>query len=58
MELQVQVALAIDQIEKLLAALKSAPDADQRAIAVARTHFETALLWSASAAAGGSVLNG
>lgn len=58
MELQVQVALTINEIEKLLAFLKSAPGVDQRAAAIARTHFETALLWTANAAAGEAILNG
>jgi len=58
MELQVQVAVTVNEIEKLIAALKSAPGADQRAVAVARTHFETALLWTANAAAGEAIING
>lgn len=58
MELQVQVALTIGEVEKLLAVLKTAPGVDQRAVAVARTHFETALLWTANAAAGEAILDG
>lgn len=58
MELETNVALAIDAIQKLLTSLKAAPGVDTRSLAVARTHFETGFLWVANAASGEAILDG
>lgn len=48
---------AIVAIGELLETVKAVPGADGRALAVARTQFETALLWVATAVDGGGVLD-
>lgn len=49
---------AIGAVKVMLDALAAMPNADGRAIAVAKTQFETAFLWTANAAAGdGGVLS-
>lgn len=56
-EALVKTGSAIEAVRDMLKALSALPDADPRAMAIARTQFETAFLWAASAAQGESVLN-
>ncbi len=55
LEAAAKMASAIEAIVALLEAMKQA-DADPRGIATARTQFETALLWSANAMGGESII--
>lgn len=57
-EALVKTGLASEQVRDMLKALSALPDADPRALSVARTQFETDFLWAANAAQGESVLNG
>lgn len=57
-EALVKTGSAIEAVKDMLKALSVLPDADPRAMAVARTQFETAFLWAANAVQGESVLNG
>jgi hypothetical protein len=47
---------AMQAIGDLLATIEKLPASDARALAVARTQFETALLWTANAVDGGGIL--
>lgn len=55
-EALVKTGLAIEAVRDMLKALSALPDADPRAMAVARTQFETAFLWAVKAAEGGDIL--
>lgn len=52
-----KTAAAMEAVKAMLDALKALPECDGRSLAVARTQFETAFLWTASAASGGGVLD-
>ena len=47
-DVEVQMAIALGTVEKLLQAMRDTPHYDKRAAAVAKTHFETAFLWVAN----------
>lgn len=53
----VKTAEAMEAVKAMLAAIADVPGADPRAIAVTRTQFETAFLWTANAAQGGGILS-
>lgn len=58
MELETEVANAIGAVEQLLEKIKATPGTNPRALAVARTQFETAFLWVANAAGGEGIFDG
>lgn len=53
-----RIAAAANAINAAVNALREMPGIDQRSLAVARTQFETSLLWLSAAASGGGLLEG
>lgn len=58
MSIEFEMAKAIDQVQRMIAAAADAPETDPRSLAVALTQFETAFLWYCSAVGGEPVFNG
>lgn len=58
MDVEIQMAAAIDAVQRLIAAAEDTPSTDRRSLAVARTQFETAFLWLANAHGGEPIFNG
>lgn len=57
MDVETTTAQAIDAVQRMLHALQDS-GADARALAVARTQFETAFLWAVNAHGGEMIFNG
>lgn len=53
-----KIAVAMVAVTTMLDAAATLPASDKRAIAVARTQFDTGFLWAAKAVEGGGLLDG
>ena len=58
MDVEITLFAAVKAVQQLLDAVKDAPGSDPRQVAIARTQFETAFLWTANAVGGESLFNG
>lgn len=58
MNIEIEMAAAIDAVQRLIAVAEDTPTTDRRSLSVARTQFETAFLWVASAHGGAPIFNG
>lgn len=54
----IKTGTAVEAVKAMLDAIGDIPGADRRAIAVAKTNFETAFLWVANATGGPGIFEG
>lgn len=53
----IKTGAAAEAVKAMLDAMGETPGADRRALAVARTHFETGFLWIANSVSGPGILD-